>query len=97
MRSWRYSQAASEDLDVIIERGILLFGVAQANDYVERISRMAQTLTTFPFLGQAYGTRSGRELRRYPVGRDIIFYHVSDDEILVVRILDQAMDFDRHL
>jgi plasmid stabilization system protein ParE len=32
-----------------------------------------------------------------PIGRHIIFYQVEDQGILVVRVLHQMMDFDRHL
>ncbi|NBP51350.1 MAG: type II toxin-antitoxin system RelE/ParE family toxin, partial [Actinobacteria bacterium] len=51
----------------------------------------------------AAGDKAGRpvDLRdgyfKYPVGAHLVFYRVSESELVIVRILHQRMDVSRHL
>lgn len=97
MADYKLSQSAQADLEDITEYTALSFGARQAAIYTAQLHNAAQTAAEFPLFGQLYSTRSGKIFRRYHSGRHALFYQLTDDGILVVRILHMMMDLDRHL
>jgi NADP-dependent 3-hydroxy acid dehydrogenase YdfG len=55
-----------------------------------------KTIAETPKRGRLYRGRS-RNYRRILVGSHVVFYREASERLVVVRILHQRMDFDRHL
>jgi toxin ParE1/3/4 len=71
-------------------------GERQAEIYLRLIKAAVDAVATDPKLGRACDdVRPG--YRRHPVGSHALFYRVTDAAIVVVRILHQRMDVERHL
>lgn len=71
-------------------------GEAQADAYFLSLCACLKTLADNPRMGRAAPwLNPGLFWRRHE--RHLIFYMVEDTGILVVRVLHQAMDFERHL
>ena len=96
MADYRLSLEANADLRRITAYTRDRYGLAQAFDYTEQIIRSVELAAIFPLSRPEYVTRDGRSYRRCDSGRHIAFYRVEESAIFVVRILHQAMDFDRH-
>lgn len=92
---FRLSHRARGDLDAIWTYTAKTWSQAQAESYV------AEILTTIESL--ARGERVGRKANlggaylKQPVGSHVVFYRIGDGRLLVVRVLHQRMDFERHL
>ncbi|MDB5429494.1 MAG: plasmid stabilization protein ParE [Caulobacter sp.] len=90
------SPRAREDLKAIWRYSRNRWGLDQADSYVRAIDVALDAL--------AQGRRSGlacNDIRpsylKLSVRSHVIFYRISGDDIDVSRILDQRMDFARHL
>jgi toxin ParE1/3/4 len=86
------SDKASEDLV-----GIYLY-IAERNPtaaetLVRRIDEKFDQLSDLPFIGRKRSSLAPG-LRSVVVGNHLIFYSVSPDSIIVVRIIDGRMDID---
>lgn len=87
---------AERDLIDIYLRGIECFGRTAAERYAEALGAKVQTAAENPSFGADYGfARPG--LRRYECVSHAIYYRVTADGILVLRILHGRMDPGRHL
>lgn len=96
MAKYKLSGLAETDLTNIYEYGILNFGLQQAKEYLAKLEETFQVLTDNKNLGRgAYEFYP--ELRRFAFESHIIFYLPTDFGILIVRVLNHSMDFDRHL
>jgi plasmid stabilization system protein ParE len=72
------------------------WGKARTRRYLDDVERKIQSIVENPMLGHdAELPRSG--LRRIAAGRDVIFYMFDDDEVAIVRILYDRMDFEARL
>lgn len=87
---------AHSDLEEIWDYTVEKWDEEQAERYLRLINRSFDELSKKPTLGRACDfIRAG--YRKHLVGRHVVFYRTMGEGIDVVRILHQAMDFDRHL
>lgn len=93
----RFSPRAERDIQQILIHGIERHGIRRATAYVEQFRAAGSLLSEFPHLGRLHETARGERFLRHSVGRHVLFYVLDDDGPRIVRILHQAMDFDRHL
>ena len=93
--SLTFTPAALADIGAIWDYTAETWGMDQADRYVDDIRAACVAL--------AGGERSGRRVDvrdgylKYPVGRHLIFYRQDGLGIVVIRVLHQSMDVDRHL
>lgn len=73
------------------------WGRAKRSAYLRRLHERMEALARHPKLGVARDdVREG--YRSWPEGRHVIFYRaLSEDSILVVRVLHASMDVSRHV
>ena len=97
MADYELSEEAKTDFDGIAQYSEYVFGRARAEEYGREIIRAIELTVLFPRSRPEYTTRDGRTYRRCDSGRHTAFYRIEEENIFVVRILHQSMDFDRHL
>ena len=96
MRDYVLSPQAQADLDEIWDYTDERWGVAQATRYVRELQRAIETVARDPRRGRACDDiRPG--YRKFSAGAHIIFFLLVGDQVQIVRILHQRMDFDQHL
>ncbi len=90
-----FSPSAVADVGAIWDYTAMTWGIGQADRYVDDIRSACVAL--------ADGERAGRRVDvldgylKYPVGRHLIFFRQAGSGIVVIRVLHQSMDFERHL
>jgi toxin ParE1/3/4 len=90
-----FSPAAVADIGAIWDYTAETWGVVQADRYVDDIRSACVAL--------ADGERAGRKVDvldgylKFPVGRHLIFFRQLETGIVVIRVLHQSMDVERHL
>ena len=89
---------AEEDL---IEIWVNIAGdnVPAADNLLDRFERVFSTLTTMPEMGTVVkGLEKrwlGKLMRFFPVDDYIIFYHITDESVHIVRVIHAALDYTR--
>ena len=92
MSSHRSQKADIEEIwDYTAER----WGDDQAERYVGALRRAIEIVAADPKKGRV-ADHIRRGYRRYSVGSHVLFFRVVGDNIDVIRVLHQRMDFDRH-
>jgi toxin ParE1/3/4 len=90
------SPRAQADIDDIWAYTIEHWGERQAEIYIRLIKAAVDAIATDPDVGRPCDdVRPG--YRRYAVGSHLLFYRVTAAAVIVVRILHQRMDVERHL
>lgn len=96
MDVYKLSNESSIDITKIFEYGIENFGLVQAQGYLHGLHEL--------FIKLAINKNIGRDvsellpyLKRFVYKSHTIFYTVTDLGILIVRVLSQSMDYERHL
>ena len=90
------SPRAQADVDDIWEYTAQQWGERQAEIYISLIEEGVDEIADNPGVGRPCDdVRPG--YRRYPVGSHVLFYRVRAADIVVVRILHQRIDVERHL
>ena len=89
------SPLARADLDEIWEYSVRQWGVAQAETYITEIAKVIKRVAAHPNIGRCDDIRLG--YFRIPAGSHVLFYRRDKEKIVVVRILHQRMDVQRHL
>ncbi len=96
MRRIEFTPKAQRDIEEIWDYSFERFGFEKAEAYLRELQRAAETVAEDPRRGLACDNiRSG--YRKFPVGSHIVFFRASEIRIVIVRILHQRMDFERHL
>jgi toxin ParE1/3/4 len=96
MAECRLTPAAERDLEAIWRHTVQQWGVMQANRYTDHISAAFDDLAQSPEMAlKCDHIRPG--YRRWPVERHMIYFCTTEYGILVVRILHDHMDAERHL
>ena len=96
MRRIEFTPKAQRDIEEIWDYSFERFGFEKAEAYLRELQRAAETVAEDPRRGLACDNiRSG--YRKFPVGSHILFFRASESRIVIVRILHQRMDFERHL
>ena len=86
---------AIDDLDSIYQYSAREFGVTRTEDYILAIEACFQQLADDPLISRTCDyIRSG--LRLYHIGSHVVFFKITDYGIVVIRVLHQSMDYNRH-
>ena len=94
MQLLEISQEADADLDDILDHGVITYGSAAAEAYVEAIGKAFEFLCRTPFAGQI-DEETGLGLRRWKYRQHRIFYRVQGDCLGIVRVLHHSADAQR--
>jgi toxin ParE1/3/4 len=87
---------AQQDIDQTWSYSVESFGHEKAIEYIDAIRQTLELLCRNPGLSrQAEGGRAN--LRKYPAGSHMIYFHMNETAIDVVRILHSRMDWPRHM
>ena len=90
------SPRAQKDIDDIWDYTVERWGEQQADAYVRLLEAAIAAVAADPTIGQACDdVRPGYRMRF--VGSHILFYRTTMTALIVVRILHQRMDVERHL
>jgi toxin ParE1/3/4 len=96
MRRYVLSPQAASDLDGIWDYTQAQWGGDQAESYLRVIQRVIESAVVDPRRGRSCDhIRAG--YFKLSAGSHVVFYRLVGDDLDVVRILHQPMDFDRHL
>ena len=97
MKQFDLTVSAKADLMAIARYTQGRWGVKQRNAYLKEIDQVFRELASSPLMGKACNdVRSG--YRKFPHGSHVIFYkRVSEELLLIVRVLHAAMDVDSNL
>lgn len=89
-----FSNAAKVDLDEIWDYSRRNWGAVRAAGYLDRLADAAEALAR----GELTGTRADDirpGLRRLVSGSHILWFRITDDRLLVIRVLHQSRDAGR--
>jgi toxin ParE1/3/4 len=92
----RLSPAVAADLEAIDEYGAEQFGQDIADAYSRGFNEVFALLRRHPEAGQAQ-PEYGRGIRSFSHRKHRIFYTVSEDTVVIVRIVHHAQDAKRAL
>ncbi len=97
MPSYTLIDLADEDLDGIGLYSLEHWGLAKAQSYLTDLDACFGRLARDPYLG--YDRSEIRpDLLSYPCNRHMIFFKRQENgDVIILRILGQSMDFERHL
>ena len=96
MSRYLLSPAAQVDLEQIWDFTHDRWGVDQAEEYLRELQRAIERAAANPLIGRACDEiRPG--YRKLAAGSHVLFYRLTAEGIVVVRVLHQRMDVDRHL
>ncbi|GLT01073.1 hypothetical protein GCM10007897_24640 [Sphingobium jiangsuense] len=87
----RLTKAASEDLAAIDAYGVERFGEDAADEYIRGFHEAFALLRAHPLAG-AERAELGRAIRCFVHMRHRLFYRVTGNEVLVIRIVHHAQD-----
>lgn len=96
MGNYQLSEAARGDVDRLYEYGILNFGLRKADSYYDGLIEQFEFLAESPRIAKN-SEELAANLLRFHYRRHIIFFIPTDVGILIVRVLGEEMDFQRHL
>ena len=93
---YKLSEAAAEDIEEILERSLLDFGVERTETYIQSLTQCLELLGDNPEMGSSVDEiRPG--YRCFLHKSHAIFYAPRTRDILIVRILHKHMDAGRNL
>lgn len=95
MGVYKVSGKAESDLAKMYEFGIETFGLKQAQSYLFGIHDIFQVLSDNINLGRD-ASEFILSLKRFSYKSHTIFYLAIDDDILIVRVLNQSMDYEKN-
>ena len=96
MARYRILAEANSDIDKIYVDGIKRWGLSQARNYLLGLHERFEFLANNPNTGVNSDDLSPG-LQRFRYGRHVIFFTKTDDQIMIIRVLGEEMDFERHL
>ncbi len=85
------SRLAKADIDGIFEHGLLHFGIGRVLAYLDHIESRFQQVLTCPRSGRIEQAFSGT-LYSTSCEAHRIYYELTDDVIVIVRVLHKSMD-----
>ncbi len=97
MPTYKLTKLAENDLDAIGLYSLENWGLAKAQSYLTDLDACFGRLAQDAYLG--YNRSDIRHgLFSYPCNRHVIFFtRNAQSDVVILRILGQAMDFERHL
>lgn len=90
-RKLRFTTEAEADLRDILQFTGERWGARRRQAYAATLDAALLRLATFPGLGKQR-EELGPDLRGHPVGQHTVFYRVTDDALVVERIIHRARD-----
>ena len=90
-----FTPRAERDLEEIWAYSAEHWSTAQADGYLREIFAVADDLAGGRRKGRPVAVRSG--YYKLAVGSHVVYFQLVDDTVLIIRILHQRMDIDRHL
>ncbi|WAC02479.1 type II toxin-antitoxin system RelE/ParE family toxin [Lacinutrix neustonica] len=96
MGVYKISRKAEIDLAKMYEYGIETFGLKQAQGYLFGIHDIFQVLSDNSSLGRDV-SEFVLSLKRFSYKSHTIFYLATAIDILIVRVLNQSMDYENNL
>lgn len=93
---YRLTPKAREDLKEIGRYTSATWGKKQRTAYLKMLDRQFQKIAATPERGQARDEITDN-LKSDKQGRHVIFYQVKEQVVIIVRILHEKMDVERHL
>lgn len=91
---YKLSVAAAQDIEEILDRSIIEFGVIRTERYFDSLSRCLDLLGENPQLGTS-ADEMRPDYRRFVHQAHVIFYRPAASGIRVVRVLHKRMDATR--
>jgi toxin ParE1/3/4 len=92
----RISTEAEDDIDRIVTYTISEWGWRQAHRYLTKLEEGFDLLARSPSIGRSCDSiRTG--LRRYEIGKHVLFYLPESEGVLIVRVLHERMLPNRYL
>ena len=88
---YKFSQKAEADLEAILEYSSQRWGAVQTLAYIDELQDRIVWLTENPQLGRPRDELLAG-LRSYPQGRHMLYYAVTDQELLILRIRHQSAE-----
>jgi len=96
MKRFVLSEEAAADIDGILDYTYARFGAAQAESYYDSLRRCFRMLAENPAIGRLR-TAVQPPLRSHHHRKHVVFYDSLEEHILIVRVLHERMDIERHL
>jgi len=96
MGVYKVSGKAESDVTKMYEYGIETFGLKQAQAYLFGIHDIFQVLSDNSSLGRD-ASEFIMSLKRFSYKSHTIFYLATDIDILIIRVLNQNMDYEKNL
>ena len=96
MTNYELSKKAESDITGILEYSYKEFGEKTALDYYLSLKKTFVLLSEQPQIGRDIkNIRAGYFCHEH--AKHTIFYSLKENSILIIRVLHQNMDFERHL
>ncbi|MBA4697738.1 MAG: type II toxin-antitoxin system RelE/ParE family toxin [Legionella sp.] len=95
-RTYRLYPKAIDDLESIYVYSLGEFGRNRTEDYIRMLELSFQHLADDPLIARLCEDIRP-DLRAFNVGSHIIFFKIIADNIAIIRVLHQSMDFNRHI
>lgn len=89
---WRTTDEADDDLQFIVERGIVQFGRHASDAYLARIIDLFETLAAHPYIGSQRAAARG-PVRILPSGSHNILYVIDNEDVIILRVLHGLQDW----
>ncbi len=90
MKRASISREAEADIDQIAEYTTKAWGLLQTDRYLDQLEDSFQILAVHPLIGRSCEALQAG-LRRFEVGRHVVFYRTERSGIRVLRVLHQQM------
>ena len=98
MGAFRVSSYADEDIESIFRYTVKKWGFDQADSYCELLASARDRIAANPFLP---GSKNREDLaagcRTFRCGKHVYFFRIRDSTVEIARILDETMDFEKHV
>ena len=94
--NYTYSKRAESDIKKIYRDTVQEWGISQADKYDAGLEKTVNLLAELPDIGRPCEEIS-EGYRRHEYERHVIFYRKRAADILIIRILHDRMDAQRHV
>ena len=91
------SVKAKEDIKSIAKYTLEKFGENQSLKYASGLKRILEELARNPDIGKRYVAVKNQMLLRFRYKSHVVFYHIIQEGIFIVRVLGGRMDYPKHL
>lgn len=92
----KFTNAARRDLKSIFTYSTRKWGQQQAKRYADQLFVHVEKIASDAVFSKNIPS-TPRDLRQSSVGRHLIIFEETDGQILIVRVLHEAMDITRHI